>query len=74
MRLLHERDGDHHVEQAGPQDRDEYQSKKQAWEGQDDVHEAHDDLADGFTGRRGKRAKRGADDDRKGHRAESDHK
>ena len=46
MRLQHQRDREHGVEQARPEDRHQHQRKQQRREGQDDVHDAHDQRVD----------------------------
>ncbi len=43
MRLLHNRNGDHCIGQARPQNGHQRQRQQQAGKGQDDVHDAHDD-------------------------------
>ncbi len=65
MRLQHDGDGDHGVDEAGPEDGDQHQRQQQRGEGQDDVHDAHDDDIDDAAEIAGEQAEDHARDQRR---------
>ena len=48
MRLQHDGDGDHRIGQRRAEDRHQHQRQQQRREGQDDVHQPHDDRIEPF--------------------------
>ena len=72
MRLQHEGDGDHGIDQAGAQHRDQHQRQEQRRKGQDDVHDAHDQRIDQAPAVTRQQAEDDAGDERRGHHDETD--
>ena len=64
VRLQHEGDGQHGVEQAGPEDGHQHQRQEQGGERQDDVHDAHDQRIDPAAEIAGEHPEDDADDHR----------